>query len=206
VHQDRYWKNAFSEEKLARMLLAAATAMAGVAVGAAIAWRLRMRSRQLATKVSGRQPPMAKLEDEHPRHDFMLPSPPRAFLGGDPAGLQQIILEAEKPFRVSSVDYLTGSGKPVSRQELQLQGKHIAHPVEDQFVRAVLRIESNPWDGSGAIQFRFHIWFGNLERDIVYVVAVVPEIKLGPAGRVREFRRLVDPRTVPPSMTSVLIN
>lgn len=188
------------------MLLAVATAIVGVTVGAAIAWRLRRRSRRFATKSPGTPPTMPKIEDEHSRREFVPPAAPRAYLGGDPSGIQQIILESENSFRVSSVDYLSGSGKRVSQQALDLRGTRIEHSIEDQFVRAVLRIGSNPWDGSGAIQFRFHVWLGEVEKVIVYVVAVVPEIKLGPEGRVAEYRRLVDPRAVPPSLTSALIN
>lgn len=190
------------------MLLAVVAAIAGAAFGAAlgagITWRMGRLSRELATQVSNTQQNIAKLEDEFSRWEFVRHLAPRAYLVGDPPEMQQVMLESDEPFRISSVDYLTGSGKPVVRQELQLQGKRISLPVDDQFVRAVLRIESNPWDGSGMIQFRFRAQIGDLEKDIVFCLSVVPEIKLGPAGRVTEFRKLVDPRTAP--TMSALVN
>jgi hypothetical protein len=188
------------------MFLAATAAIVGALAGAVITWRLGKRSRDLASQVSSTQDHIAKLEDEYSRWEFVRHLAPRAFLAGEPPEMQQIVLESEDEFRVSSVEYLTGSGKPVARQELQLQGKRVALPIDDQFVRSVLRIESNPWDGSGVIQFRFRTQLGDLEKDIVFTTSVLPEIKLGPHGRMTEFRRLVDPRSLPASMSSALVN
>lgn len=175
---------------------AVAAALAGAAIGAAIAWRIGRKARELAAEVSATQEHIAKLEDEYARWEFVRHLAPHAFLIGEPPEQQHVILEAEETFKIASVDYLTGSAKPVVSQDVRLEGKRIAIPIEDQFVRAVLRIESNPWDGSGVIQFRFRTRLGDLEKDIVFMASVVPEIKLGPAGRVTEFRRLVDRQTV----------
>ena len=185
-------------------LAAAVAIIIGAALGAAITWRIGKPSREIAAEVSATQKHLAKLEDEYSRWEFVRHLAPRASLTGEPPETQFVVLESEETFRISSVDYMTGSGKPVARQALQLEGMRLTHAIEDQYVRSVLRLESNPWDGSGSIQFRFRTQLGDLEKDIVFIASVVPEIKLGPGGRVREFRRLMDPRAVAES--SALVN
>jgi len=186
------------------MILAVAAAIVGAAVGAAITWRLGRPSRELAGQVSQTQQHIAKLEDEYSRWEMVRHLAPRTSLQGEPPETQEIVLESEEEFRITSVVYLTGSGKPIVTQETDLKGKHVKLAIDDQYVRAVLRMESNPWDGSGTVQFRFRAILGDLEKDILFVSSVVPEFKLGPAGRMIEYRRVVDPRAV--AKTSAMVN
>ncbi|ABF39293.1 hypothetical protein Acid345_0288 [Candidatus Koribacter versatilis Ellin345] len=185
------------------MILAAAAAIMGAAVGAAITWRLGRPSRELAAQVSHTQQHLAKLEDEYSRWEMVRHLAPRTFLQGEPPETQEVVLESEDEFRITSVAYLTGSGRPVVTQPIDLRGRRVAHAVDDQYVRAVLRMESNPWDGSGTVQLRFRAILGDLEKDIVFVASVLPEFRLGPAGRMMEYRRVVDPRAVPSASAMV---
>ncbi len=186
------------------MILAAAAAILGAAVGAAITWRLGRPSRELAAQVSQTQQQIAKLEDEYSRWAMVRHLAPRAYLQGEPPETQEIVLESEEEFQVTSVAYLTGSGRTIVMQDVDMRGKHVKYAVDDQYVRAVLRLESDPWDGSGTVQVRFRVLLGDLEKDIVFIASVLPEFKLGPAGRMMEYRRVVDPRTVP--NTSAMVN
>ncbi len=181
-----------------------AAAAVGAALGASIMWRVGKPARELAAQVSQTQQHIEKLEEEYARWEMVRHLAPRTYLEGEPPETQHVVLESEDEFRIKSVAYLTGSGKPIVTQDVEMRGKRVRHAVDDQYVRAVLRMESNPWDGSGTVQLRFRAILGDLEKDITFVGNVLPEFRLGPAGRMLEFRRMVDPRVM--AAESVLVN
>ncbi|HEY3927663.1 MAG TPA: hypothetical protein VGL89_04775 [Candidatus Koribacter sp.] len=188
------------------MILTAAAVLAGIMIAGLLVWRFRPRSPEPSSPAAPLETrPVASSQPKPQESASELAITPFFYLTGDPPGPQQVVLEANKPFRLVYLDYLTGSGKSVARQELNLEGYQVTHPIADQFIRSVLRLESNPWDGSGVIQMRFHLQAGTRERDVLFVVSIVPEMKLGDAGRMTEHRRLVDPRTLPASMESSLV-
>ena len=186
------------------MIFTAVAVFAGVMCAGLLAWRFWPRSPQSASAAASPAPSTngAGLATGNP--EFAIA--PFIYLMGDPPGPQQVVLEAPQSFRLVHLDFLTGSGKTVARQELNLEGRHITHPIADSFIRSVLRLESNPWDGSGIIQLRFHLESGSSRRDVLFVAFVIPEMKLGEGGRMTESRRLVDPRTLPASMESSLVD
>lgn len=115
---------------------------------------------------------IAKLETERDQREFFNQFSPKASFAFEHPKGNSLTLQADEPFIVESIDYLTSSGASVGSQPIGQSSKSLEIPIRDDYLGQARAFGPNRNDTSMAVQFRIHIQKDGL-RKVHFVNAVV---------------------------------
>jgi type II secretory pathway pseudopilin PulG len=138
------------------------------------------------------QTKIARLESERDQREFFSQfSPGAIFRCAYPKG-NSLTLDANEPFIVESIDYLTGGGANVGSEEVGKSSKSIEIPLSNEYLGKVR--ELGPWvsssDKSAEIQFRVHILKDGLRKFHIIRAVIKPDFVKVAGGQV-QFLKIV---------------
>jgi hypothetical protein len=167
-------------------------ALVGALVGCGVTWLLGAADRAQARKAldaqqrlldaqqklldaqqaaTNAQVKIATLEAERDEREFFGQFSPRVqFQFEYPKG-NTMLLDADEPFIVESIDYLTISGASVGSQDVGQSSKSVRIPISNEFLGSARALGPERNDRSAALQFRI-----NMQKDGMRKPHLVPAV------------------------------
>jgi multidrug efflux pump subunit AcrA (membrane-fusion protein) len=178
---------------MSALFIALIGALVGGVVGGLVTWLLGAPDRAQAKKAlqaqeralesqqklleaqqaaAAAQTTIAKLESEREQREFFNQFSPKVRFGFEYPNGNSLTLEANEPFIVESIDYLTSSGASVGSEEVGQSSKSVRIAIKKDYLSSAKSLGPNRNDPSGAVQFRVHILKDGMRKPhIVHAVA-----------------------------------